>query len=154
MIPEEKIQEVLQATDIVALIESYFPLKRAGPRFKAVCPFHNEKTPSFSVNPQLQIFKCFGCGAGGNAIAFVRDYEGLTFPEAVKRLCEISGVEFTEQQMDAKALAKQRARSKLVDLHKQATEWFHAMLLKSVDAGGARSYLKGRGINGDIARNW
>ncbi|MGI9240836.1 MAG: CHC2 zinc finger domain-containing protein, partial [Verrucomicrobiales bacterium] len=125
MIPEEKIQEVLQATDIVTLIESYFPLKRAGTNFRAVCPFHNEKTPSFNVNPQRQIFKCFGCGAGGNAIAFVRDYEGLTFPEAVRRVGQLAGIEITEQQQDAKALAKQRTRSKLVELHKKATDWFH-----------------------------
>ena len=154
MIPEEKIQEVLQATDIVALIESYFPLKRAGTNFRAVCPFHNEKTPSFNVNPQRQIFKCFGCGAGGNAIAFVRDYEGLEFPAAVRRLGELVGVEIVEEQQDARALARQKTRSRLVALHKEAADWFHSMLLKSPDAEGARSYLKGRGLNGDIARNW
>ncbi|MFT5110372.1 MAG: DNA primase, partial [Pseudoalteromonas tetraodonis] len=154
MIPEEKIQEVLQATDIVALVESYFPLKRAGTDFRARCPFHNEKTPSFNVNPARQIFKCFGCGVGGNAIAFVRDYEGLTFPEAVKRLCEIQGIEFTEQEQDAKALAKQRARSKLMSLHKKATEWYHERLIKAPDASGARNYLKGRGLNGEIAARW
>ena len=154
MIPEEKIQEVLQATDIVSLIESYFPLKRAGTNFRAVCPFHNEKTPSFNVNPQRQIFKCFGCGAGGNAIAFVRDYEGLEFPAAVRRLGELVGVEITEEQLDAKAIARQKSRSRLVELHKLATDWFHSVLLKSPDAAAARSYLKGRGIDSEVARNW
>ncbi len=154
MIPEEKIQEVLQATDIVALIESYFPLKRAGTNFRAVCPFHNEKTPSFNVNPQRQIFKCFGCGAGGNAIAFVRDYEGLEFPAAVRRLGELVGVEISEEQQDARSIARQKTRSRLIALHQGATDWFHSMLLKSPDAESARSYLKGRGINGEVARNW
>ena len=154
MIPEEKIQEILQATDIVALIESYFPLKRAGTNFRAVCPFHNEKTPSFNVNPQRQIFKCFGCGAGGNAIAFVRDYEGLTFPDAVTKVGKMCGIEVVQDQPDPKAAARQRARSRLITLHNQATDWFHENLLKSPDAKGARAYLKGRGIGGEIAKNW
>ena len=154
MIPEEKIEEILQATDIVQLIESYFPLKRAGTNFRAVCPFHNEKTPSFNVNPQRQIFKCFGCGVGGNAITFVRDYEGLTYPEAVRRVGALVGIEIVEQELDAKAKAKQRQRSNLVELHEKATAWFHERLLKSADAAGARAYLKGRGLNSEIARNW
>ena len=154
MIPEEKIEEVLQATDIVALIESYFPLKRAGTNFRAVCPFHNEKTPSFNVNPQRQIFKCFGCGVGGNAITFVRDYEGLTFREAFAKLADAAGVHYQEDQPDPQAIARQKTRSKLVQLHKKSTEWFHEVLLDSPAANNARAYLKGRGINDEIARNW
>ena len=154
MIPEEKIQEVLQATDIVELIESHFPIKRAGTQYRALCPFHSEKTPSFNINPQLQIFKCFGCGKGGNAIAFVREHLGLTFPEAVKHLCQLKNIPFEEGQIDAKDLARQRAVSKLKDLHNKTAEWFHSMLLKSQSADHARSYLKGRGINSNVARRW
>ena len=84
----------------------------------------------------------------------MRDYEGLEFPAAVRRLGELVGIEISEEQLDAKAIARQKSRSRLVDLHKQATDWFHAVLLKSPEAAGARSYLKGRGIGGEVARNW
>ena len=85
-IPEETVEQILAATDIVDLISSYIPLKRAGSAFKALCPFHNEKTPSFNVNPGTQTFKCFGCGEGGSAVGFVMSYENLPFPEAIRKL--------------------------------------------------------------------
>lgn len=84
-IPEETIELILASTDIVDLIGSYIPLKRAGSNFKALCPFHNEKSPSFMVNPARQSYHCFGCGEGGSAIGFVMAYENLPFPDAVKK---------------------------------------------------------------------
>jgi len=154
MIPEEKIQEILDATDIVELIGTYFPLKRAGTNFRANCPFHNEKTPSFNVNPGIQIFKCFGCGAAGNAIKFVSEHDGLTFPEAVRRLGERAGIHVVDDQPDPAAKERQQTRSKLLQLHKLATEWMHMQLIKSPHAEVARKYLKGRGLNGEIAKRW
>src|SRR5918997_3685642 len=85
-IPTQTIEQVAAANDIVEVIGSYFPLKRAGASYKALCPFHQEKTPSFNVSPQRQSFHCFGCGAGGSVFRFVMDYEHLDFPSAVKKL--------------------------------------------------------------------
>jgi len=84
LIPDDTITQVLDRCDIVELIESYVPLKKAGRNFKANCPFHNEKTPSFVVNPDKQIFHCFGCDAGGNAVGFIMKQDRLTFPEAIR----------------------------------------------------------------------
>src|SRR2546429_6173858 len=81
-------EQIRAANDIVDVIGSYLPLKRAGATFRALCPFHKEKTPSFNVNPHLQIFKCFGCQKGGNVFTFVKEYENIDFPEAVRRLAE------------------------------------------------------------------
>ena len=92
-IPLEIIEQVAAANDIVEIIGGYFPLKRMGGTFKALCPFHNERTPSFNVNPHRQIFKCFGCGAGGSVFRFVMDYEHVDFPTAVRKLAE-SAVNF------------------------------------------------------------
>src|SRR5215470_8280043 len=82
------LEQVRAASDIVDVIGSYIPLKRAGANFQALCPFHKEKTPSFNVNPHLQIFKCFGCGKGGDVFTFVMEYESVDFPEAIKRLAD------------------------------------------------------------------
>src|SRR5262245_60904678 len=98
-IPPETIDQVAAANDIVEVISGYFRLRRAGVMFKAICPFHNEKTPSFSVNPQRQIFKCFGCGAGGGVFKFVELYENVSFPEAVRKLAERAGITIVEAQM-------------------------------------------------------
>src|ERR1044071_5740746 len=97
-IPSETIEEIAAANDIVEVIGSYFPLKRAGSTYKALCPFHQEKTPSFTVNPSRQIFKCFGCGVGGSVFRFVEIYEHLSFPEAVKKLAARVGIPVIEDR--------------------------------------------------------
>ncbi|MGA7903202.1 MAG: CHC2 zinc finger domain-containing protein, partial [Terrimicrobiaceae bacterium] len=96
-ISEETIQRVAEASDIVEVIGSYFPLKRAGANWRALCPFHREKTPSFHVNPQRQTYHCFGCGAGGSIFRFVMEYEHLDFPSAVHRLAQRSGIPVIEE---------------------------------------------------------
>src|ERR1051325_2758365 len=97
-IPTHIIEQVAAANDIVEVIGSYFPLKRAGATWKALCPFHQEKSPSFTVNPQRQIFKCFGCGEGGSIFKFVGLYEHVSFPEAVKKLAARAGIPVIEEQ--------------------------------------------------------
>ena len=92
VISKPMIEQIRDANDIVEVINAYVPLKRAGGAFKALCPFHKEKTPSFTVNPQRQIFHCFGCGAGGDVFRFLMQYEGLDFPSAARRLAERAGV--------------------------------------------------------------
>ncbi|MEZ5300948.1 MAG: DNA primase [Verrucomicrobiales bacterium] len=153
-IPEETIQEILAAIDIVDVVGGYIPLKRAGTAYKALCPFHTEKTPSFTVNPARNTFHCFGCGAGGTAIRFVMDYENLPFGEAVRKLADRAGVTIREEEYSAEEESKRALRSRLIQAHQAAAEWFHDLLLNSPAAKGARDYLRGRGIGGEIARRW
>lgn len=154
IIPRENIEQILNATDIVDLVQGYVPLKRAGAQFRANCPFHNEKTPSFYVNPARQSFHCFGCGAGGDAITFVRDYENLPFTEAVRKLAQRAGVPLQEEQSDPKAEQKRRRKGRLLDLHREAAAWFHELLMTDPDAEHARAYLKSRGFGREMAKNW
>jgi DNA primase len=153
-IPKESIEQVLSATDIVDLINSYVPLKRAGAQYRANCPFHNEKSPSFYVNPARQRYKCFGCGAGGDAIAFVRDYENLPFMDAVRRLAGRSGVQIREEESDPEADKQRKSKGRLLDLHREATEFFHQLLMKAPEAAHAREYLKSRGFGSEMAAKW
>ncbi len=154
MIPNETIEQIAAANDIVDVIGAYFPLKRAGTVYKALCPFHQEKSPSFTVNPQRQIFKCFGCGAGGSVFRFVMSYENIDFPTAAKRLAERAGIQIVEEQLSAEDDRRFKMRKRLLALHAQAADWFHQNLLDSDDAKRARNYLKGRGIRSEIAKAW
>lgn len=154
IIPRENIEQILNATDIVDLVNSYVPLKRAGAQFRANCPFHNEKTPSFYVNPARQSFKCFGCDAGGDAITFVRDYENLPFSEAIRKLAHRAGIPLQEAQDDPKAEQKRRRKGRLLDVHREAAEWFHELLMTDPGAEHARTYLKSRGFGSEMAKNW
>lgn len=153
-IPEETIEQVIAATDIVDLVGSYLPLKRAGSNFKANCPFHNEKTPSFMVNPSRQSYHCFGCGEGGNAISFVMAYENLPFPDAIKKLANRAGVVVQEDAYDPEADKRRRRKSRLLELHNQAARFMHQMMMKSPAAQHARDYLKSRGYGKGMAERW
>lgn len=154
MIPEETIKAVLDSTDIVDVIGTYFPLKRAGSAFVCNCPFHNEKTPSFNVNPAKQFYHCFGCGESGDAISFVKNYENLPFAEAVKKLADRAGVPIIEAAYDPQQEKRQRNRSRLIQLHNEAAHFMHQMLRKSPQAAHAREYLKNRGFNAEMAERW
>jgi DNA primase len=154
-IPSQTIEQVAAANDIVEVIGSYFPLKRAGANFKALCPFHQEKTPSFHVSPQRQTFHCFGCGVGGSVFRFVMDYEHVDFPAAVRKLAARVGIPIIEERSASDSEDRQHeARRVLVQLHAEAAEWFHQNLLKKDFADRAREYLKNRGIDRQVAKNW
>src|SRR6056300_1649532 len=153
IISQETIQKILDETDIVELIQGYFPLKRAGVNYLALCPFHNEKSPSFNVNPQRQTFHCFGCGEGGDAIKFIMRYDNLPFPEAAKHLANRNGITIEEEVYDPQAQAKMRARGEIKRMQRSAADWFHRLLFKSPGAQPAREYLKGRGYTLEICRN-
>jgi len=154
-IPSQNIEQIAAANDIVEVIGSYFPLKRAGSTFKALCPFHQEKTPSFTVSPQRQTFHCFGCGVGGSVFRFVMDYEHLDFPAAVRKLAARAGVPVIEERGASGDDDRQHeTRRTLLQLHAEATEWFHENLVKGKAGGPARDYLKGRGIDRRIANDW
>jgi DNA primase len=153
-IPSETIEQIAAANDIVELIGSYFPLKRAGANFKALCPFHQEKTPSFTVSPSRQTFHCFGCGVGGSVFRFVMDYEHVDFPEAVGKLAARAGITIVEKRGAADEDRQYETRRKLLKLHAEAAQWFHENLIKGEVGEPARKYLKRRGITGEVANGW
>ena len=153
-IPRETIERIIDENDILEVVSAYFPLKRSGTRMVALCPFHNEKSPSFGVNTQRQIFHCFGCGEGGDVIKFVMKYENLSFPEAAKKLADRVGIPIIEGPPDPKEEARRRQRKELEALQKKACEWYHHCLLRSQQAQPARDYLKSRGFGIEIAKRW
>jgi DNA primase len=150
-IPDEDVARVRAATDIVALIGEHAALKRQGTRWVGLCPFHQEKTPSFSVNSEMGVFHCFGCQRSGDAITFVRDIDHLDFVDAVRRLAERAGVTITE---DAATSAEHRRRAPLFDAVAKAVDFYHERLLSAPDAGPARDYLRSRGYDGEIVRTF
>jgi DNA primase len=154
VIPSETIEQIATANDIVEVIGSYFPLKRAGANFKALCPFHQEKTPSFHVSPQRQTFHCFGCGVGGSAFRFVMEYEHVDFPSAVRKLAARVGIPIVEERGGPEEDRQHEARRILLKLHAEAAEWFQENLLKKEFAEPARAYLKKRGIDRQVAKDW
>jgi len=153
-IPSEMIEQIAAANDIVEVIGSYFPVKRAGANFKALCPFHQEKTPSFMVSPTRQTFHCFGCGAGGSVFRFVMDYEHTDFPSAVRKLAARVGITVVEKRGPADDDRRYEARRALLKLHADAAERFNENLLKRDVGEPARKYLNQRGITAEIAKNW
>lgn len=152
-ISQESIDKVIAASDIVEVIGSYFPLKRSGTSFRALCPFHTEKSPSFYVHPGRQSFHCFGCGAGGGVFRFVMDYEHVDFPTAVRRLAARCGIPLLEETSSQEVNHRDQKR-RLLDLHQQVALWYHHQLLRSPEAAAARNYLKGRGFSREIAIAW
>jgi DNA primase len=153
-IAQETVEQVAAASDIVAVINGYFPLKRAGTEFRAICPFHQEKTPSFFVNPSKQSYYCHGCGAGGAVFQFLMQYENIDFPESVRRLASRAGIAIIEDELSAEEETKQSLRKRLLRLHFEATAWFHCNLLRTKAAAHARAYLQSRGINIETAKRW
>jgi DNA primase len=153
-IPSETIEQIAAGNDIVDVIGSYFPLKRAGANFKALCPFHQEKTPSFTVSPSRQTFHCFGCSAGGSVFRFVMEYEHVDFPAAVRKLAVRAGITIVEERGAADEDRQYETRRKLLKLHAEAAEWFHENLTKREIGESARKYLKQREIMGEIAKRW
>ncbi len=147
MIPDSIINDIRERTDIVEVIGSVLDLKRSGRNFKALCPFHGEKTPSFMISPDKQIFHCFGCGKGGNAFNFIMEYEGVSFVGAVRKLASELGVDvekFIQGGEDKQKL------DPYYEAMEYAGEFYRKILRDSPDAGKAREYLKNRGIGGEI----
>jgi DNA primase len=150
-ISDSEIAQVRAATDIVALLSEYVALKKSGRRWTGLCPFHGEKTPSFSVNAEEGRYYCFGCRASGDQITFVREMQHLDFIEAVRLLADRAGIELHE---DANAGPARKERQELLAAMEKAVEWYHDRLLNSPDARPARDYLRSRGISGETARQF
>jgi DNA primase len=151
-ISEDTIQTVAAANDVVDVIGGYLQLKRAGANWKGLCPFHNEKTPSFLVNPARQTYKCFGCGAGGGVFRFVMDYEKVDYPTAVRKLAARANIPIAEESEGDQV--KRGERDRLLTLHRDAAAWFHENLMRQKFAAHAREYLRGRGIGSEVAVRW
>ncbi|HUJ71518.1 MAG TPA: DNA primase [Verrucomicrobiae bacterium] len=152
LISEPVLEQIRQNNDVVEVIGSYFPLKHAGANFRALCPFHKEKTPSFNVNPQKQIWHCFGCGAGGDVFTFVMKYESLDFIGAVRRLAERAGIKLEYEERAGEPERNQK--DSLLKLHELAANFFHHNLMKEPSAAVAREYLKKRRITSETAKKW
>lgn len=143
-------QAIKDRLDIVQLIGEYVTLKKAGSNWKGNCPFHHEKTPSFMVQPDKQMWHCFGCSKGGDVFAFIQEIEGLEFPEALQLLAKRAGVEITNTFNDGNA----SQRSKLLEITKSAAYFFHHMLLDMEVSKPAREYLERRGVKNEIIIDW
>ncbi|WP_429196232.1 DNA primase, partial [Aeromonas veronii] len=151
-IPQSFIDDLLVRTDIVELIDSRVRLKKAGKNYQACCPFHNEKSPSFTVSQEKQFYHCFGCGAHGNAIGFVMEYDGLEFPDAIEELASMQGIQVPREQSIGGSANSQPAVSKdLFELMNQIARFYESNL-KS--APHAVEYLKGRGLTGEVVKRF
>src|SRR5882762_3562695 len=144
-------ERVRGASDIVDVIGSYLPLKRAGANFTALCPFHKEKTPSFSVNPHKQIFYCFGCHKGGDVFTFVKEYESIDFPEAVRRLAERAKIPI-EHEKGSGDQQTRHLKESLLQIHEQITQRWQSALANEASGQIARDYLAKRGVSADAVK--
>ena len=151
MIPQDFIQSLLGRVDIVDVIDRHVRLKKAGANYKACCPFHNEKTPSFNVSPSKQFYHCFGCGAHGNAIGFVMEYSGLTYPDAIRELAQQVGMEVPEVRGGVTGRPAAAQARGLIDRMMEALNFYRAELRKAPEA---IEYLKRRGLSGEIAARY
>ncbi|GFM68129.1 DNA primase [Pseudomonas cichorii] len=154
LIPQSFIDDLLNRTDIVDVVSSRVQLKKTGKNFSACCPFHKEKTPSFSVSPDKQFYYCFGCGAGGNALGFVMDHDNLDFPQAVEELAKAAGMEVPREQNVKGQKPRQPTDSPLYPLLAAAAEFYRQALKSHPMRKAAVDYLKGRGLSGEIARDF
>jgi DNA primase len=146
LISSESLERVKQAVDIVEVISAHTDLRRQGARWVGLCPFHEERTPSFSVDAQEKLYHCFGCGVGGDTIKFVEEKEGLGFAEAVELLAERYGVELEREREDPRAEAKRQQRRRLGELLDRTASFYAAYLWESEEAAKAREYLAQRGL--------
>ena len=150
---DDIIEDVRMKNDIVDVISQYVKLTRKGSSYFGLCPFHNEKTPSFSVTPSKQMYYCFGCGAGGNVYTFIMEYENLSFGEAVKHLADRAGVELPKIEYSREAREKAERRAALLEINKQAAQYFYYQLRRE---NGARAYqyLTDRGLSNETIRKF
>ena len=143
----DDIDKVRQATNLVDLVASVTKVKRSGRSFMAICPFHEEKSPSLSLDPGRGLYHCFGCQKGGDVFTFLSETQGLDFNEAVEELARRAGIQITS---DAGADRQRGKRNALHDAVRRAIEVYHNRLRTGADAGPARAYLRGRGYDGDV----
>ena len=151
--PDELIQEIRMKNDIVDVISGYVRIQKKGSSYMGLCPFHNEKSPSFSVSPTMQVYHCFGCGVGGNVITFVMEYENATFQEAVKMLAQKAGINLPEMEYSEEAKRKESRRAKLLEIQKEAAKYYYYML-RSPRGNTGLQYLSGRQLSEETMKKF
>lgn len=150
----QSVDRVRQAADIIEIVNQHTDLRQQGGRWVGLCPFHEERTPSFSVNPAEKLYYCFGCEAGGDVFRFVQEKEGVEFPEAIELLAERYGVELEREQEDPEAEARRKRRERLRELLARTASFYSTYLWDSKEAGKARAYLQERGLGEEILRDF
>src|SRR5271169_2126550 len=145
-----QVDEVRAAAEIVKVVGDYVKLRKAGANMMGLCPFHQEKTPSFAVHPGKQIFHCFGCGVGGDVFKFIMLIENLSFPEALRRLAEKAGISLRETAEDATYDANAKERAVLHKIHELAGKLYAQQLGSSAEGRAARAYLSDRGLTDEV----
>ena len=153
-IPRDFIDALLARADVVEVINQRVPLKKAGVTYKACCPFHQEKTPSFNVNPQKQFYHCFGCGAHGDALKFIMEYEGLSFVEAVESLAASLGMEVPREKQNAKQVIQENKKRDLYYVMLLVAKFYRQQLRDHAQAEVAKQYLRHRGLTSAIAKDY
>ena len=143
---DDLIEEIRMKNDIVDVISGYVKLQRKGSSYFGLCPFHNEKSPSFSVSPGKQMYYCFGCGAGGNVFTFLMEYENFTFPEALEMLADRAGVELPKMEYSKEAKEQADLKSALLEINKEAAKFYYYQLRQKTGEQGM-AYLKGRELS-------
>ena len=150
---DDLVEEVRTANDIVDVVSGYVRLTKKGSTYFGLCPFHSEKTPSFSVTPSKQMYYCFGCGAGGNAITFVMEYENLTFKEAMKLLADRAGIKLPEEEMSEEQKREAGLKAQLYEINRLAgTYYYHQM--KQEHGRRAYEYFKKRELTDETIRKF
>lgn len=153
LIPQTFIDDLLSRADIVEVVDKRVTLRKSGKNYSACCPFHKEKTPSFSVQPERQFYYCFGCGAGGNAIGFIMNFDQVDFPQAVESLARDNGMEVPREE-SAAATRRQSENSKLFEVLEEANKFYRLQLRQHEQRKSAVDYLKSRGVSGEVARDF
>jgi len=155
-LPDELVDQVRQATDIVELISERVELKKQGNRYSGLCPFHSEKSPSFSVSPDKGMYYCFGCGAGGNAITFVMETEGMSFPEAVVKLADRTDIKLPEFERSdqTESTPDQEKKYRMREAHRIVADLYHEVMLQTAAGDAGREYLEQRGIQESAMREF
>ena len=150
---EDVIEEVRSRNDIVSVISEYVKLQRKGSSYFGLCPFHNEKSPSFSVSPDKQMYYCFGCGAGGNVFTFIQEYENYSFPEAMKFLAERAGITLPEKEYSQEERRAQDLRTRILNVNKMAAKYYYYQL-RTENGRQAMEYLKNRRLSDETIRSF
>ena len=151
--PDDVIEEVRTRNDIVDVISQYVNLKKKGANYFGLCPFHNEKSPSFSVSPGKQMYYCFGCGAGGNVLTFVMEYENYTFQEALSHLADRAGVDLPKMEYSKEARAQADLKNTLLEINRLAGNYFYYQL-KQPQGRGGYEYFRNRGLSDETIRRF
>ena len=149
-IPQQVIDEVREKTNIVEVIGQYVQLKKSGKNYLGLCPFHEEKTPSFSVAEDKQIFHCFGCGKGGNVYTFLQELEGISFPEAVKKVADIEQIPLAIEISSEPISQTSTGQQQLIALHERTRDLYHHLLVNTKVGETALEYLHERGLSDEL----